>query len=463
MALNRGAGIPVRVLPRSRLKILIAGLLLALPPVLFYAILFREAVNLPFQDDYEALLDFLNQMADLPGISAKVSYFLASQFNEYKLFFGHGLAWLQFALMGHVGITLLCAVGNAFVLLLAALLWKMFIPHQTNLAHRMAFFIPVSWLLFQLQYVETLNWAMPSLANFPVLVFSLGAIYLLVRGTQSTFWGAILCLILAIGSTGNGLLMIPIGLLILLVDRRYKRAVSWLAGSAGCVAAYAYHYHVMRAHNEVHHTVLSVMLRPFYVIAFIGNIAAFPIGGRYFPLEIFLAILLGVLVCIFFAVMARRGYLCRNRLVSYCVLFLLLTAVGVAGLRSSLGVRQSLDSRYGIYSTLFLIFAWFIIVEEFLQYETVPLRRNQILLVAIAAAIVFSLTMDTWGRSYLSARDRIVILGMAAYDHPASPGQAAGPILPYPNQDPRLDELDRRAPGILRRSTQLGIYRPPIY
>ena len=139
-------------------------------------------------------------------------------------------------------------------------------------------------------------------------------------------------------------------------------------------------------------------------------------------------------MCIFFAVMARRGYLRRNRLVSYCVLFLLLTAVGVAGLRSSLGVRQSLDSRYGIYSTLFLIFAWFIIVEEFLQSETVPLRRNQILLVAIAAAIVFSLTMDTWGRSYLSARDRIVILGMAAYDHPASPGQAAGPILPTPTR-----------------------------
>jgi hypothetical protein len=257
--------------------------------------------------------------------------------------------------------------------------------------------------------------------------------------------------------------MIPVGMLIFLVDRRYKRAVIWLAVSAACVAAYAYHYHVMRPHNDIHHSVLSLMLRPFYVIAFIGNAAAFPIGGRYFPLEIFFAILLGVLLCIFFAVMARRGYLRKNRLVSYCVLFLLLTAVGVAGLRSSLGVRQSLDSRYGIYSTLFLIFAWLIIVEEFLQHQTVPLRRNQILLVAIAAAIVFSLTMDIWGRRYLSMRDHIIILGMAAYDRPAPPGQPAGPILPYPNQDPRLDELDRRAPGILRRSTQLGVYRPPIY
>ena len=73
---------------------------MALPAVLFYAILFREAINVPLLDDYEALLDFLNRMAELKSVSARASYFLASQFNEYKLFFGHGVAWLQLAISG---------------------------------------------------------------------------------------------------------------------------------------------------------------------------------------------------------------------------------------------------------------------------------------------------------------------------------------------------------------------------
>ena len=120
-----------------------------------------------------------------------------------------------------------------------------------------------------------------------------------------------------------------------------------------------------------------------------------------FPLEIFLAILLGVLLCIFLSPSWRReATYAETGWFLTCVLFLLLTAVGVAGLRSSLGVRQSLDSRYGIYiHTLLLIFSVaHHHVEEFLQYETVPLRLQPNLAeVAIAAAIVFSLTMDIWG------------------------------------------------------------------
>ena len=68
----------------------------------------------------------------------------------------------------------------------------------------------------------------------------------------------------------------------------------------------------------------------------------------------------------------------RNPLVSYCVLFLLLTAIGVAGLRSDFGLAQAVSSRYTVYSALFLILAWFAIVEEFLEHSRVPLLRNSL-------------------------------------------------------------------------------------
>ena len=467
---SRIAHTPPRVLPRLRPQTLIAAVFLALPAILFYGILFRTAIDVPFEDDYEALLDFLNRMAELKSVSARASYFLAAQYNEYKLFFGHGVAWLQFALLGHVDVRLLCAFGNIFVLLLAILLWKMFLPNHKVLCDRVVLFIPVSWLLFQLQYAETLNWSMPALQNLPVLVFSFGSIYCLLRPTRRAFCAALVCLVLAVAASGNGLLLIPMGLLILAVNRYYVRIVSWLSISAGCVAAYAYHYNVMSSQSQIHHSVLWTVMRPrpFYVIAFIGNAAAFVkgalwFGGRYHPLDLWLSLLLGLVLCVFFVAVAKRGYIRRNPLVSYCVLYLFLTALGVAGLRSDFGIAQSLAPRYRVYSALFLIFAWFVIVEEYLQQEIVSLRRSRILLITIVGTVLFSLSMDAVGWFYLVQRNREIVRGMAAFEHPVSPVSSIGPILPDPSRNARFDVLVRRAPGILRQSIKLGIYRPPMY
>lgn len=457
---------PTQVSPGLRSKVLLAAVILALPAILFYGILFRKAIDVPLDDDYEALLDFLNHMAVLKSAPARTSYFLAAQFNEYKLFFGHAVAWLQFGFLGHTDLRVLAAIGNGFILLLAILLWMMFLPDHKNLVRRMAFFIPVSYLLFQLGYAATLNWAMPSLQNLPVLVFSLGTIHLLVRGSRRAFWGALIGLVLAVAASGNGLLVIPIGVIILALDRHYRRVASWLIISAGCVGAYAYRYNLTSSQSRFHHSVLETVLQPrsLYVIGFIGNAAAFPaLLGRYHPLEVLSALFLGLLLCVYFFVLARRGYPSKNPTVSYCVLFLLLTAVGVAGIRSELGIGQSLESRYVIYSALFLIFAWFSIVEEILQHQNVPLRRNRIFLAAVIGAVLFCLVMDFWGWLYLEQRNRTIVFGMATYEHSLSSGGTVGPILPFPGQGRRSYELEKEAPLILRESARLRIYRPPAF
>jgi hypothetical protein len=149
-------------------------------------------------------------------------------------------------------------------------------------------------------------------------------------------------------------------------------------------------------------------------------------------------------------------------LVCYCVLFLLLTAVGVAGLRSDFGLIHSFASRYAIYSALFLIFVWIAIVEEFLQHESVCARHNRILFSAIAAAVLFSLTMDAGGWHYSGVRNRELIRGMAAFEHPTSPESTAGPVLPLPHQPANWDFVDLQAREILIQSIKTGIYRPPV-
>ena len=154
------------------------------------------------------------------------------------------MAWLgrSLRLLGHVNFAQLCVLGDSAVLVLAFILWSMFLPGHKDLARRLALFVPVAWLLFQLVYWETLNWALAPLQNLWVIVFSLGAILCLLRPTRKAYIGGLVLYALAISASGNGFLLLPVGLLIMVTRRQLARAGGLLAVSVVCIAAYAYHY-----------------------------------------------------------------------------------------------------------------------------------------------------------------------------------------------------------------------------
>lgn len=444
---------------RSTRSLAVLGVVL--PAVIFYSILFSQVVNIPDLDDYWALLDFLNKMVEIQGTSAKVSHFWAAQYYEYKLFFEHALIWAQFNLLGRVDFRLLCAIGNGFALLLGLLLWKIFLPEEQNTNARLVAFIPVTWLLFQLQYVEFLDWAMCSLENLPVLVFSFGAIFFLARQSRIGYFGAIMCLILAVASFGNGMLVVPIGSLILLRGRKYVGVLVWLIISAGCVAAYAYHYTISLAAGPIHFSAFSLFVgRPLYFLTFLGSAAAFPLRGGYLAIGLLLCPILGAFIFIFFIITLKRGYFRRNPLVGYCVLFLFASAALVTVGRSGGGILSAYSSRYGIYSALLLIFAWFATVEEILPLKSGSARKALVADV-VKIVIVFSLTMDFLGWRYGVDRNRELIQGMAAFERSSTSVMPVGPVLPVPHPHPWMVELEREAPVILKQSIKLGIYEPP--
>jgi hypothetical protein len=440
---------------QSYLGLCAATILVGLPVIFFYVMLLRTALNIPYSDDYHAVLEFTNQFIQLQGFPAKASYFLASQHNEYKLYFGQGVVWLQFALLGHIDFRLLAAIGNGFILLLGIFFWRIFLPEHKDLGRRLALFVPISWLLFQLQYIETLNFSMAGLQNLPILVFSFACIYFLLRKTRGALCGALAFYVLAIASSGNGFLLFPVAVLVLVLGRRYAHLLSWAAVTGISSGAYAYHYNSHNSGVSYRRGIFNSLLhlRPAYAISFMGSALGIP-----FPVAA--SFVLGGVLCAFFAWMAYRGYIRRNPLVSCCVLFLLLTAIGVAGIRSELGVMQSLSSRYTIYSALLLIFAWIVIVEEFLQHSSVPLLNHSGYLGAVAVAVLFSLSMDAIGWAMIQQRDLELVQGMTAFEHPASAHDSSGPL--STRQETLFPGFNPYARIVLQDSIRLGVYRPPI-
>jgi hypothetical protein len=193
--------------------------------------------------------------------------------------------------------------------------------------------------------------------------------------------------------------------------------------------------------------------RPRYVICFLGSVGAYPIksGG----------LVLGIVICVFYGYVTWRGYFRRNPYIGYSVLFLFLTSVGVAAFRSELGVACS-SSRYTIYSTLLLIFAWFVTVDEWLIHKHSSPGHRAIFLSAVVAAVLFSVSMDVWGLRYLVSRNRDLVTGIVLYERNPSPQANAGPCFPLPNTG-QAKLFNRQARDILAQSAKLGIYRLPVY
>jgi hypothetical protein len=172
------------------------------------------------------------------------------------------------------------------------------------------------------------------------------------------------------------------------------------------------------------------------------------------------AIVLGVALCIFFGSMIRRGYLRKNPLVGYCLLFILLTSIGVSGLRSDFGLAQSTTSRYRIYSDLLLIFAWFAFVEMSRIAETPSLRRNRVFVYVAVASAMFCFAMDGIGVRNLRKRDRDLDHGMTHFERSSG---AQSPVYSDDGQMQGYPGFDEHARQILIESEKIGTYEPPPY
>jgi hypothetical protein len=453
--------VPIRVPANQKSRLSLAVLLVALPPVLFYLTLFRTALNIPIVDDYYAILDFLNEWTSRKTIAEKLLLFVTSQHGELKLFFVHAVALIQYSFLGHANFRILSLLSEGLLIAVAILLWKMFIPKCSNTFLRLMLFVPISWLLFQLQYSPELSVSTPGLQHIGGVLFGLGTIYLIHNNQRRSFLGALVFLVFAIASDGNGFMLIPIGLLMLVLGRRYKRVIIFSAVAIACVVIYAYrldlHFTQPGTSAPPSNPLLMIALKFLYVLSFMGSAAGmnthFPAGG----------LILGVILSSFFIYEIAQGRNRKNALPYYCVLFLLLTAVAAARVRSNFGITQSLAARYALFSILAVIFAWMVIVEEFLLTRDHPLE-SRIFHGALFCSIFFSLSWDMIGYMMTRARNQEIVAAMARFENPApddpEPFPAPRYHIPGPNQAAEL-KMSAQMRAFMNQSIEFGIYRPP--
>ena len=429
--------------------ILLPLALVLAPALVVYAVLFHDAVSIPLLDDYNAVLNFLQQQRALPTAGARLVAVVQFQHAEYKLIFEHLFFCAWFALTGHISFPLFLTLGNLLLLPAAWALWKSSFRDEPALARRLWLFAPVSLLLFELTYAELLDWVMASLSALAVVAFALCSLHLLAR--RSRVAGAAACLIaaLACASSSSGFLLAPAGLIVLWPTRSLRRTLAWCAPFALLLPAYLFRY------TLIPHAATSLATKALFFLSFLGgaieNIHGFPIRHAGFAL--------GTLLLILVAHSVRTRFWQREPTLFAMLAWVLLTAAVAAAVRSEAGVQQSLASRYKIYSVLLLIYAYLYVADR-LRHRGAQRHSRLLYSCTLAAALVFSASADIVGSRFLARRHDRLVEGLARYQ--ADPAHTSPLYAPDDPED--FSQIERTFErDTLTQAIRTGIYRPPTH
>lgn len=446
-------------------RITFLAVMILTPILVFYGLLAHETVNLPYLDDY-GVLRFVCDWSQLQTLHDKLGAIIGSQHNEYKVMFANAIYALQYLSTGHVNFAVLSAFGNFFVLPLYLVLYRMWAADRRAIEERVLLFVPVSWMLFQLQYYSLLSWPGSTLQNIPVVFFSLLAIQLLSRDTQGAFYLSLVSLALAIASSGNGFFVIPVGCLMLIQFRRPARIAGLLCVSVAMLAVYLHGYNFNSSQSHADHSVVSSLhhISPLYALSLLGaSIARY---GSYIP-----AAILGGCLCGAFLYSIFDKFYIKNPAIFYSICFILITSVAISGLRSDLGTAQSLVSRYRIYSNLMLVFFYLYGAEKLYPADETQkqhcnlLSRSRIATTAAVIAVAFNIGSNYAGFRLLRARTELTKQGMRRWEM----GKQSITTAPGPaNEDPvirrqRLSGDYEPQTQYLQEAMLLHIYSPPLY
>ena len=314
----------------SRTITLVSWILLAAPFVIYSLCIVRYATNVPFQDDYDAALDFANTFLHLHKPLEQIAL-LFSQHNEHRIVLDRVVFLSSYYLVHAVNFKLSILIGNLGWILTPAMLVAYFHKKcHLSLAH----LLPIPYLLLSFTHWENMFFAMAAIQNYWFIFFSLA--FIICLSEHKPLWFCTLFPI-ALFTSGGGIVLYPLGNLFLVLRRKWRSFGWFFALSTSCMLLYSYHYHKPPHHPSILGALLTPLKTGAYFFYFWGNMAPF----EHVPL------LIGIVLCLlsFYLVIRRYG----NSFFRLATGFIALIAITATLTRSGIGTRQALSSRYSLF------------------------------------------------------------------------------------------------------------------
>jgi hypothetical protein len=422
---------PRRLAPRERLA---AGLLvlLALLPLGYIGLRAAEAGrNIAYWDEYETALALIMRLHSgiTPGTLLDE---LFSVNNEHRMVMSRLIFTASYWLTGTVNFTFISLLGNFCLLGLCATL----LLSARTVARRLRLGVVLALGMFQLENYENFLWSGSSIDHFQVLFYVGATVAALAHGTRTAGLLAALCAVCASLTLAHGLLVWPLGAVLLWSTGRHRWLLTW-CGLAGLVGGgYLLGFSVNGAHHFSRLSFAGIQTILHYWLTLLGSVPAL---GHAALAPWFGAGLLGAL-----AWLGRRGAAKQERIIYplawFGVIALALVAVGRAE-----QVGGLVMSRYVILSTLAWSLTAFLLLERFSDPRH-PLTALAwclpvFVLFNVAANRAYAGSADSW----LDCRD----IAAARFKQHGVDGRGNFALSPLP----------ARATTLLHEAERRGVYR----
>ena len=336
----------------SAARVRLAALTLALLAAAAYLLAAgRLAVDFPYWDDYYAVLDSLGKVRASETVTEKVAA-VFSQHNEHRVAWLRAVALACWAVQGRVDFRTLILLGNAGLIALAVIL--VVGARRTMRWPSLLALIPLA-LLSPIQGKQMI-WAMAALSNYWVLAFAAAALMLLSRGSRATFSWACVLAVLATFTSGQGLLCFLAGTVLLVVERRWPRVLSWLAVMGLSAVVYFHNFTRPPHHPALQISWTAVQFFSAAVGGALSDLACRCLAPVLTEPRLEAALVpsiqaaAGLVLIGLTAWLWARRYYQRSPFVSVFLLYLLLLFAAASVSRSGFGLQHALISHYRVIS-----------------------------------------------------------------------------------------------------------------
>lgn len=341
----------------------VARMLFIAPMVVFFVYFFALRYNIPWFDEFENIPYFLNRFLTAPSFSERVAALLRPN-NEHRVLYARLVVLGQYYLTGGLNFGNLMLWGNAGLVLMTVLMYRALRRHAGDTRQALVGTLPVPLLLFTAQsYLMTFT-AIFTLQYLSIIMLVMLTFFVLATDRPRAFGIALGLGVLSTFSMGNGLLLWPAGVGMLVVQRRWAALGMWVV--VGAVSSYLYFlgYPVQQGNAEG----FSYVLRhPFQTLAgfiiFAGStFDLFPAilteQRMILPFGAGMVVLMGLGYWLVQTLLRSPKWLTFFEAFAFgCVLFLLANIALIAFFRLRFSFALALHGSYRIYSLTLWAFA----------------------------------------------------------------------------------------------------------
>jgi hypothetical protein len=211
----------------------ISGLLTIAVICIFYYCSTLYSLNIPWFDDIENIPYFVVNWLEGDSFSEKWQALILPN-NEHRVVAARLVVLAQYYIAGSLNFKVLVFLGNLTVLGF----FSLFVYNFSRQSGKLFLVLPAAFLIFNLQsYLVTFMTIMSMQYQMVLFLTAFSFIFLAKRGSRY-FLAAVLIAYLDTFSMGNGMMVWPSGLVILLFQTRWRDAMVWIV--AGGLSAFFY-------------------------------------------------------------------------------------------------------------------------------------------------------------------------------------------------------------------------------